>query len=350
METPAATELALFSGEEIASPDSTGNPTPEQAATARIGFDRDIRRAGEHYAGSWASATLRAYRSDLKDFAAYCESRGLSSIPASPETICAYLAALGDGDWGAPRKLATIERRKASLSHVHKEAGLGDPASDPRVLRVLKGIRREKSVKQERKDALRTEDIQKIVKTFACNPRGLRDKALLLIGFATGCRGSELAALQFKDIQSHRQGLIIEIRRSKTDQDGEGHIKLIRCGRKSETCPVRALKAWMDSGAIETGSVFRSITNAEEILDEAMSNKGVSRAIKRAVAAIGLNPDHYASHSLRAGFVTEADSRGAKTSDIMRQSAHKTARMIAVYTRYNLDEVFRDSTALDLGL
>ncbi len=310
----------------------------------------DQEASRKHYEASWAKATGRAYRSDWKDWEAYCEARGLTTLPADPLAVAGYLSALAEGNWGKPRKITTIERRRAAISHIHVESGHPDPASDPRVPRVLKGIRRQLTVKREQKSALRAVDVKRMVKTLGKDPRGLRDRALILLGFATACRRSELAGLQVADLKDHRDGLIVEIRRSKTDQEGEGLLKLVRCGKDKATCPVEALRAWLSSARIESGPVFRTIGNNLVVGGEPISVSGISLAVKRAAKNAGLNASLFSAHSLRAGFVTEADARGAKTLDIMSQTGHKTTRMISVYTRYNVDERFEASTALDLGL
>lgn len=311
---------------------------------------QDLKSSKEYYEASWAPATRKAYRSDWRDWEEYCRARSLSSLPAEPLSVAGYLSALAEGQWGKPRKVSTIERRRAAISHIHIESGHPDPAADPRVPRVLKGIRIKLSVKQNRKAALRSQDLKKMVETLANDPRGLRDKAIILLGFATACRRSELAALVVEDLREHKEGIIIEIRRSKGDQEGEGHLKLVRYGKDPKTCPVRALKTWLSSASIRSGSIFRSIGNDLEIAEAAISPLGISRAIKRAATNAGLNASLLGAHSLRAGFVTEADSRGARTSDIMAQTGHKSTQMISIYTRYNVDEQFETSTALDVGL
>lgn len=310
----------------------------------------DLEASKRHYAQSWSASTLRAYRSDWVDWEIYCQSRAVAPLPGEPMAVAGYLSALAEGTWRKKLRLATIERRRAAISHIHRESGHTDPSADPRVARVLSGIRRQLTVSKVRKSPVRAADLKRMVTKLADDPRGLRDKALLLIGFATGCRRSELVALQVDDVRTHRDGLIVEVRRSKTDQVGEGLIKLVRMGREPVTCPVRALQKWLAKASITSGPVFREITNALVVKDAAMSERGVARAVQRAALAAGMNPQLFAGHSLRAGYVTEADARGAKTTDIMTQTGHRSVQMIAVYTRYNLDEKFEKSSALDLGL
>ncbi|MCB2156544.1 site-specific integrase [bacterium] len=310
----------------------------------------DQEASRKHYEASWAKGTVRAYRSDWRDWEAYCKARELTALPADPLAVAGYLSALAEGKWGKPRKISTIERRRAAISHIHIESGHPDPANDPRVPRVLKGIRRQLTVKREQKSALRADDVKRMVKTLGKDPRGMRDRALILLGFATACRRSELAGLQVSDLKDHRDGLVVEIRRSKTDQEGDGLLKLVRCGKDKATCPVEALRAWMSSACIDSGPVFRTIGNDLVVGAEPISVSGISLAVKRAARNAGLNASLFSAHSLRAGFVTEADARGAKTLDIMSQTGHKTTRMISVYTRYNVDERFESSTALDVGL
>ncbi|MCC6545893.1 site-specific integrase [Candidatus Sumerlaeota bacterium] len=310
----------------------------------------DLEASKRHFAQSWSASTLRAYQSDWADWEEYCHSRGVNSLPAEPMAVAGYLSALAEGNWRRRLRLATIERRRAAISHIHRESGHADPCADPRVARVLSGIRRQLTVSKERKSPVRAADLKRMVAKLADDPRSLRDKALLLVGFATGCRRSELVALQVADVRRHRDGLIVEVRRSKTDQFGEGLIKLVRMGKDSATCPVRALQKWLTKAGITAGPIFREITNALVVKEMAMSERGVARAVQRAALAAGMNPKLFAGHSLRAGYVTEADARGAKTTDIMAQTGHRNVQMIAVYTRYNLDEKFEKSSALDLGL
>lgn len=311
---------------------------------------KDQEESRRHYEASWAKATLRAYKSDWNDWKRYCEARNLITLPADPLYVAGYLSALATGNWGKPRKVATIERRKSAISHIHIESGHPDPAADPRVPRVLKGIRRKLSVKQSRKAALRSKDLKRMVETLGKDPRSLRDKAIILLGFATACRRSELVALEVEDLREHKEGVIVEVRRSKSDQDGEGLLKLVRYGKDPKSCPVRSLMTWLARTSIKSGKVFRSISNDLKVTEKPISALGISRAIKRAATNAGLNASLLGAHSLRAGFVTEADSRGARTSDIMTQTGHKSMRMILIYTRYNVDEQFETSTALDVGL
>lgn len=310
----------------------------------------DLAAAARHYEQSWSAATIRAYRSDWKDWEAYCRSRGVLPLPADPLSLAGYLSALAEGTWLGKRKLSTIERRRAAVRHMHVEAGQADPSADPRVVRVLAGIRRQLTVAKTRKAPVRAKDLLRMMTWIALDFRGDRDAALILLGFATGCRRSELIALQVSDVRSHPEGLVVEVRRSKTDQTGEGSIKLVRMGRNRDTCPVRALERWLRRGRVTEGPLFREITSADVVTNRPMSARAVARAVQRAARSAGLNPAHFSGHSLRAGYVTEADARGAKTTDIMAQTGHKSAQMIAIYTRYNVDERFATSSALDLGL
>lgn len=310
----------------------------------------DLENSRKHYQQSWSAATIRAYRADWADWEAYCSSRRVASLPAEPAAVAGFLSALAEGGWKGKRRLATIERRRAAIAHHHRESGHVDPTADPRVARVMTGIRRQLTVAKKRKAPIRLTDLKRMVQSLGEDPRGLRDRALLLLGFATGCRRSELVALTVEDVRSHRDGLIIEVRRSKTDQVGLGLIKLVRMGKDPATCPARALQRWISRAAVAEGAIFREVRNDLTIADHAMSERAVARAVQRAALAAGLNPAHFAGHSLRAGYVTEADARGAKTTDIMAQTGHRSVEMIAVYTRYNVDERMQTSTALDLGL
>ena len=192
----------------------------------------------------------------------------------------------------------------------------------------MKGIRRVKGAAQDAKAALVTEDIREMVETLPDNLKGARDRALLLLGFAGAFRRSELVGLDVADLEFVKEGVRVTIRRSKTDQEGEGRVVGIPFGSRIETCPVRSLEAWGEASQIETGPVFRSINRHGQIQPGRLSGAAVAQVVKSAAGAAGLDPTKYAGHSLRAGLATAAAAAGVAASAIQAQTGHKSLAML----------------------
>lgn len=277
---------------------------------------------------STAESTRRAYASDLAHFATWCAVHQLPSLPAAPATVARYLAALAQADYA----MATLERRLAAISQAHQARDLDTPTRALAVRKVFAGIRRTHGSAQQGKAPLLPADLQLLISQLDASPRGLRDRALLLVGFAGAFRRSELVALACADVARRREGLVLTVRRSKTDQEGEGMQKAIPRGAKG-TCPVRALDAWLAAGGITEGPIFRPIDRHGRIKPTALAGIEVARLIKRLAAAAGLDPDVYGGHSLRAGLVTAAAQAGANERDIMRQTGHRSERTLRKYIR-----------------
>src|SRR5215472_12264188 len=205
-----------------------------------------------------ADNTQRAYTADWADFAAWCAAQGLESLPAQPETVGLYCAALAE-----THKPATITRRLAAIGKQHRNAGYESPASlrNSAVGGVIAGIRREKGTRPDQKRALATDELRSMLTHLPTTPQGLRDRALLLIGFAGGFRRSELAAIDFSDVEDGDEGLKILIRRSKTDQQGEGRQVGIPYGSDPKTCPMRSYRKWITTVGITEGPIFRAFRN-----------------------------------------------------------------------------------------
>ena len=197
------------------------------------------------YQGSRAASTLNAYRTDFDDFTTWCHTLSLTPLPADPETVAAYLADMADpGDDRKPLAMSTIQRRVASLGEAHKATGHENPCAHPLVKQVMKGLRRQLGVAPtNRKTGLSVADVKAIVDTLdGTRLIDVRDRALLLLGFATAMRRSELVALTLDDLENHPEGLIIHKRRSKTDQESAGNRIEVAYGQYSTTCPVRAVR------------------------------------------------------------------------------------------------------------
>jgi site-specific recombinase XerD len=292
-----------------------------------------------------APNTLRAYRADWNHFEAWCREHGQLSLPAVPETVAYYLTALA----GSHRP-ATLQRRLTAISKAHQTAGHPSPASTQHasVSEIFKGIKRTVGTAQPGKEPLFTEEIRKMIAALPEKLQGVRDRALLVIGFAGGFRRSELAALHIEDVAETEDGLVLSLRWSKTDQEGRGSKVALPFGSHPETCPVRAFRAWKAAAGITEGAVFRGINNRGQLAGVRLDAGSVARIIKRACRRAGLDPAPYAGHSLRAGFCTQAYLNGVPELSIMRQSRHQSLDTVRKYIRER--SLFRDNPAAKLGL
>ena len=295
---------------------------------------------------SVADNTQRAYRAQWQGFLTWCESAGLQACPAAPETVAGYLANLAS----IGRKVATIDSARATIRKAHEVAGQVDPTSAPLVTQTLKGIRRELGTAPTQKAPVLTADLRAMLATQPADTLpGLRNRALLLLGFAMGARRSELASLTLADIEETVEGLRVTIRRSKTDQEGRGMQKGIVRGSHPDTCPVRALQAWLRAAGITSGPVFRQIRKGGKTISaEPITPQSVALVVKAACQAAKLDPAKYSGHSLRAGLVTQAAKNGVTVGDIMRQTGHRSAETVNRYIRKA--NLFEDNASAALGL
>ncbi|MEN9936567.1 MAG: hypothetical protein RLZZ387_3146 [Chloroflexota bacterium] len=299
-----------------------------------------VRRFAEQ---SRSAATRRAYQADWRDFSRWCEARALPHLPAAPVTVAAYLA-----ESAARLKPSTLQRRLASISQAHQLAGHPSPTRDEQVRTVLKGIRRVRGTAPAQKAAAGTEVVRALVAALGDDLAGLRDRALLLVGFAGAFRRSELVALDAADVTFAPEGMLLRLRRSKTDQEGRGETKGIPLGKNAGTCPVRALQAWVRAAAITEGPLFRRVDRWGRVGAARLSDRSVARVVQRAAAAAGFDPADYAGHSLRAGFATSAAAAGVSDRAIMRQTGHRSRQMLDRYVRAG--GVFRENAAAEVGL
>jgi site-specific recombinase XerD len=304
-----------------------------------------VASARQYVAQAKAPHTIRAYRADWQNFTAWCQAHALISLPAQPETVGLYIAALAD----AGRKPATIQRRLAAISKAHSAAGHESPASLQHavVSEVWKGVKRAKGTAQAAKSPVITDELRRMLACLPDTLPGVRDRALLLMGFAGAFRRSELVALDAEDMHDTSEGLIVTLRRSKTDQDGEGRKIGIPYGCAFETCPVRSLRAWTLMAAIETGALFRSISRHGKIGDR-LTDQSVALVLKRYAERAGLEVALVAGHSLRAGLATSAAIAGASERSIMQQLGHKSSAMTRRYVRDG--SLFRENAAAKVGL
>lgn len=301
----------------------------------------------QHYAAQSSSPnTQRAYRSDWNDFTAWCDEQHAARLPADPATVATYAAQLADDG----RAVATIARRLSSISQAHKLAGYeATPVQTELVRRVMKGIRRDKGSRQQQAAAAVVPVLQALLGTLPATGRSsLRDRALLLVGFAGALRRSELVNLDVADIRFVPEGMALTIQHSKTDQEARGVVKGIPYGQNKATCPVRALRAWLAAASITEGPIFRPIDRHGNVKRLRLSTGAVSRIVKRCANAAGLDAGEFSGHSLRAGFATAAAQAGAPTWAIKKQTGHQSDRVLARYIRDGT--LFTDNAAGKLGL
>ncbi len=271
---------------------------------------------------SLALNTRRAYLSDLREF-----ERWGGSIPASAETVAAYLAARAD-----TLAVASLVRHVASISKAHEARGLPNPIRSELVRATLRGIKRTRGCAQrEAKPFLRDELLMALDAT-GDGLKDIRDRALLLIGFAGALRRSELVGLDVEDIEHVRQGIIVRLKRSKTDQDGQGRKIGIPYGR-TRWCPVVALDEWMTASGFAAGAIFRPVDRHDRIHDARLSGEAVSLVVRERTAAAGFDPTRYSGHSLRAGLATSAAQAGVPTWRIRAQTRHASDAMLSRYIR-----------------
>jgi integrase len=305
----------------------------------------ELVASAKHYAeATRAAATRRAYATSWRAFDAWCGLHRLPSLPAAPETVALYLVRLADQG----RKVATIERALVAISQAHKLAGYPSPRSDPALCEILKGIRRRLGVAQEQKAPMLVEALRHVIGRLPGGLRGIRDRAVLTVGFAGAFRRSELVALDVEDLEWTGDGwLKILVRRSKTDQEGVGMTKALPCGSDPETCPHRTLRAWLEASGITSGAIFRDARGRR--LRGRLKDQAVARIVKRAAKAAGLEPESFAGHSLRAGLATSAARAGKTERAIMRQTGHRSERQVRKYIR-DAEMLGQDNAAAGIGL
>ncbi len=271
---------------------------------------------------SLAPNTERAYRADLSHFRDWG-----GALPASASTICAYI-----GDQAGRLSVATIQRRIATLSKAHEAAGVVNACRSEVVKAALRGLRRKHGIAQRQARPLLRDDLFRVLDSLGDTLRDQRDRALLLLGFAGGFRRSELVALERVDVEVARQGLIVTIRRSKTDQESEGRRIGIPHGR-TRHCPTAAVEAWLVASGISDGPLFRPITRHGHLGGEALTGDAVSILLRERLCDAGIDPGGYSGHSLRAGFATSAAQAGVSALKIRQQTGHASDAMLARYIR-----------------
>ena len=267
---------------------------------------------------SKANNTLRAYQADYKDFSAFCVKNGFSSMPTEPKILALYITHLSKNS-----KFSTLKRRIASISVIHKIKGHYLDTKHPIIMENLHGIKRILGSNQKAKKPLLINDLKLIINVIdesnIAHKKKIRDRSIILVGFSGGFRRSELVNIDYEDIEFVNEGMKIFIKRSKTDQSGEGMIKAIPYFDNIKFCPVETLKNWISYSDDKNGKIFN------------ISDKSVSLIIKKYASMAGLDPNRYGGHSLRSGFATSTAESGAEERNIMAMTGHKTTKMVRRY-------------------
>jgi integrase len=299
---------------------------PRRASTSAL----NLAEAASAYAREARAASTHAvYAKHWRSFVAWCVERGFPALPTSPQAVCMYLAARAQEG----RRVATLALIATSISQAHQRAGHESPCRHALVRETWKGIRRAHGVAQAQKAPLSPLELRVMLDPLTDCLAGKRDRALLLLGFAGGFRRSEIVGLDRADLVFVREGLECTLRRSKTDQEGRGHVKVIAYGSDPALCPVRAVEDWLTQARIHRGAVFRRVRKNGLLDQNALTGHAVALVIKRCARRVGLDPALYSGHSLRAGFVTEAKRNGADDAAIMDQTGHRSLAMVHRYHR-----------------
>ena len=269
---------------------------------------------------SKSANTIRAYQSDYNDFSLFCSKNGFQVMPTQPKILALYLTHLSSYS-----KFSTLKRRLASISILHKTKGHYIDTKHPIIMENLMGIKRTNGSNQKGKKPLLINDLKTLIEAIHQSKekdfRKTRDKALVLIGFSGGFRRSELVDLEYEDIEFVTEGIKIFVKRSKTDQSGEGMTKAIPYFDNENFCPVKSLKNWIEVSDLKVGKIFN------------ISDRSVALIIKKYANYAGLNGHRYAGHSLRSGFATSTAESGAEERNIMAMTGHKSTEMVRRYIK-----------------
>jgi site-specific recombinase XerD len=291
-------------------------------------------RATEYAEASSADSTRRAYAADWRDFAAFCDRHGFDALPTAPQVVALYVAQLA-----TTHRVGTIRRRLVAITRAHGLAGHPNPAADAHVRAVVQGVARTHGTAPRRKDALTVERLKEVLWQLGDDLKGARDRALLLLTFAGGFRRSEIAALDRDDLRFEPRGLVVTLKRSKTDQLGAGREVPIPYLRTAALCPARAVQAWIDAAVIVGGPLFRTFSlphgrraRSARLTEQRIDGRDVARLVQRVARRAGIDGD-FAAHSLRAGFVTSGAARGVPEASLQAVTGHRSTAILRGYVR-----------------
>ena len=277
--------------------------------------------------------TLRAYKSDFKDFGLFCAKNGFKSLPSEPKVISLYLTHLSTKDI----KMSTLKRRLVSIGVIHKLKGHYLDTKHPSIIENIMGIKRRKGSSQKGKKPILISNLKILIKAIDKQKndeiKKLRDRTIILIGFSGGFRRNEIVSLNYDDLEFMPEGLKITLRRSKTDQYGEGLLKGLPYFNNPEYCPVLSIKKWLDFSKINTGPLFRRFNKGSKLSEKRLTDQTVALLIKQYLKLAGIDSRNFSGHSLRSGFATSAAESGAEERSIMAMTGHKSTEMVRRYIK-----------------
>ena len=282
---------------------------------------------------SKAKNTIRAYKSDFNDFGLFCAQNGFKSLPSEAKIISLYLTQLSTKEV----KISTIKRRLVSIGVIHRLTGHYLDTKHPLIVENLMGIKRRKGSIQNGKKPLLINNLKRLINVIDQQKKEqikiFRDRTIILIGFSGGFRRNEIVSLDYDDLDFVEEGLKINIKRSKTDQFGEGSIKGLPYFDNSQYCPVVSLKNWIDIAKINSGSLFRRFSKGSRLTEKRLTDQTVALLIKEYLKLAGVDNKNYSGHSLRSGFATSAAESGAEERSIMAMTGHKSSEMVRRYIK-----------------
>jgi site-specific recombinase XerD len=282
---------------------------------------------------SKANNTVRAYKSDFNDFGIFCAQNGFKSLPSEPKIVSLYLTHLSTKD----AKMSTLKRRLVSIGVIHKLKGHYLDTKHPAIIENIMGIKRRKGSVQKGKKPILISYLKQIINVIDEKNKEeikkFRDRSIILIGFSGGFRRNEIVSLDYDDLDFVPEGLKINIKRSKTDQFGEGFTKALPYFDTSQYCPVVSLKNWLDISKITSGPLFRRFVKGSKLLDTRLTDQTVALLIKKYLQLAGIDSKNYSGHSLRSGFATSAAESGVEERSIMAMTGHKSTEMVRRYIK-----------------
>ena len=282
---------------------------------------------------SKANNTVRAYKSDFNDFSLFCVQNGFKSLPSEPKIVSLYLTHLSTKDI----KMSTLKRRLVSIGVIHKLKGYYLDTKHPSIIENIMGIKRRKGSVQKGKKPLLINNLKQIINVIDEDKndeiKTIRDRSIILIGFSGGFRRNEIVSLDYDDLDFVPEGLKITLKRSKTDQFGEGTLKGLPYFESSQYCPVLSLKKWIKISNINSGPLFRRFSKGSKLTDIRLTDQTVALLIKKYLNLVGIDSKNYSGHSLRSGFATSAAESGAEERNIMAMTGHKSPEMVRRYIK-----------------
>ncbi len=282
---------------------------------------------------SKANNTIRAYKSDFNDFSLFCVKNGFNSLPSEPKMVSLYLTHLSSKSV----KISTLKRRLVSIGVIHKLKGHYLDTKHPSIIENLMGIKRRKGSIQKGKKPLLINVLRKLIDVIDYQEsdkiKKLRNRSIILVGFSGGFRRNEIVSLDYNDLDFVSEGLKIRLKRSKTDQFGEGTVKGLPYFDNIQYCPVVSIKNWLEISKIKSGPLFRRFKKGSNLSENRLTDQTVALLIKEYLQLAGIDSKNYSGHSLRSGFATTAAEAGVEERSIMAMTGHKSSEMVRRYIK-----------------